>query len=45
MGQNSKQRIPEKYEEGDAEIKIAYEVSISKLEYIENDNNRTGKED
>ena len=34
-----------KHEEGDAEIKIAYEVSISKLEYIENDNNRIGKED
>ncbi|NMA86415.1 MAG: single-stranded DNA-binding protein [Tissierellia bacterium] len=44
-GRIQSREYQKKYEEGDAEIKIAYEVSISKLEYIENDNNRTGKED
>lgn len=34
-----------KYEDGTAEKKVAYEVSISKLEYIENDNNRLNKEE
>lgn len=34
-----------KYEDGTVETKTAYEVSISKLEYIENDNNRLDKAD
>lgn len=34
-----------KKEDGEVESKVAFEVSISKLEYVEEDNNREGKEE
>jgi len=34
-----------KHSDGEVSNRVAYEVSISKLEYIKNDNNREGKED
>lgn len=39
-GRIQSREYQKKYSNEEVEIKIAYEVSISKLEYIENDNNR-----
>ena len=39
-GRIQSREYQKKYEDGKIEKKVAYEVSISKLEYIENDNNR-----
>lgn len=39
-GRIQSREYQKKYGEEEVETKIAYEVSISKLEYIENDNNR-----
>lgn len=39
-GRIQSRRYQKKLPSGDVETKIAYEVSITKLEYIENDNNR-----
>jgi hypothetical protein len=44
-GRIQSREYQKKYEGGNVENKTAYEVSISKLEYIENDNNRLEKED
>lgn len=40
-GRIQSREYQKKLSSGDVESKVAYEVSITKLEYIENDNNRT----
>ena len=42
-GRIQSREYQKKYDEDKIETKVAYEVSISKLEYVENDNNRLGK--
>ncbi len=42
-GRIQSREYQKKHDEDRIETKIAYEVSISKLEYVENDNNRLGK--
>jgi len=44
-GRIQSREYQKRYDDEKIETKIAYEVSISKLEYIENDNNRFGKKD
>lgn len=39
-GRIQSREYQKKYSNGEVETKVAYEVSISRLEYIENDNNR-----
>ena len=44
-GRVQSREYQKKYPNGDVSTRVAYEVSISKLQYIKNDNNTEGKED